>query len=471
MKILSADVQPVSELLQSALKDKQWLAYDSRLENVQANDIYLFDNRQDANDHKKEMRESGIEQTVLPVKPAFEAIEKSFELDSVVQRPVRSVELDHQLLYDEQASFEFFYTIDHIEEMLESFDWSKTFYDPLEANVETESWEDIQEFERLDWLIRQLKEVYKENPDMRPAIELMLNRYWKDQPMEVQIQSIISLDNEPGDGLNLVNEPQQILNDKSNSMNTENFQFLKDNLKYMGFGDKQHETLEQNLKEGKESFEMLFQAEVNKKPFEAVLHFGKSKEQDRYFFNNYDATLERNNGEKMQQTFYINKGRGVTAKEAYNLLEGRAVHKELTNKAGVEYKAWIQLDFDNKDKHGNNEVKQFHENYGYDLKEALDKYAIKELDAGDNEKKLMQSLQRGNIQSVTIGDNKMFVEANPQFKSVHLYDSSMKRVMKENIEQYQSKGEKPKVNKPVQDQKNDSLMPKKRTRQKKGLGI
>ena len=60
--------------------------------------------------------------------------------------------------------------------------------------------------------------------------------------------------------------------------------------------------------------------------------------------------LNVRNGVKMEQTFYLNKGKGVTAKEAYNLLEGRAVHKELTTKAGEPYKAWIQLDFENKGK-------------------------------------------------------------------------------------------------------------------------
>jgi hypothetical protein len=50
-----------------------------------------------------------------------------------------------------------------------------------------------------------------------------------------------------------------------------------------------------------------------------------------YFFNKYDASLQ---AKDMAQTFYINKGSGITAKEAYNLMEGRAVHKELENKEG-----------------------------------------------------------------------------------------------------------------------------------------
>lgn len=118
--------------------------------------------------------------------------------------------------------------------------------------------------------------------------------------------------------------------------------------------------------------------------------------------------------------------------------------KDLTNKAEEPYKAWLQLDFDSKDKHNNFEVKQFHEKFGYDLKEAVAKYAVAELDGGEKEKALIQSLQKGNIQSVTIekdgNTHKMFIEANPQFKTVNLYDGHMKRVLKEGLKQYLSEG-------------------------------
>ena len=218
-------------------------------------------------------------------------------------------------------------------------------------------------------------------------------------------------------------------------MNEKNFEYLKDNIKYMGFGEKQNDTLEQQLKQGKESFQLRFTAEINKKPFEAVLQFRKSDNSDMYFFNSYQASLKRSNNEKVDQTFYLTKGKGVTAKEAYNLLEGRAVFKELSNKAGEPYKAWIQLDFDNKDKNNNNEVKQYHENYGYDLKAAVTKFSVGEMDGGEKEKALMQSLQKGNIQSVTIDVNgesqKMFIEANPQYKTINLYDGQMKRLGQE----------------------------------------
>lgn len=305
-------------------------------------------------------------------------------------------------------------------------------------------------------------------------------------------------------------------------MNEKNFEYLKDNLKYLGFGEKQHEALEANLKEGKEAFQLTYSADINKKPFEAELLFRKSESSDMYFLNSYKASLEWSNGEKKEQTFYLNYGKGVTAKESYNLLSGHSVEKELVRKLNPDekeqfkaelklpreqqglpenwekaptYKAWIKLDFDNKDKNENYKVEQFHENYGYDLKAAVGKYAVTEMDGGEKEKSLLQSLQKGNVQSVTIekdgASHKMFMEANPQFKTVTLYDEQMKRVQKESLEQYQSitpskdtavkqeqqqevkpeiKQEKETVKK-GKTQKDDSLLPKKRTRQKKGLGL
>ena len=225
-------------------------------------------------------------------------------------------------------------------------------------------------------------------------------------------------------------------------MNQENVQYLTDNIKYMGFGENLKAELEKNIGAGKQEFQLQYDAVINKKPFEASLNFRKSDSTDMYFFNNYKASLEKNNGEKNEQTFYLNKGKGVTAKEAYNLLDGRSVHKDLTNREGEPYKAWIQLDLNNKDKNNNFEIKHYHENYGYDLKTSVEKFALAELKDPDKEKSLMQSLQKGNIQSVTIekddSQQKMFIEANPQYKTVNLYDGQMNRVMKEGLEQYKS---------------------------------
>jgi len=297
-------------------------------------------------------------------------------------------------------------------------------------------------------------------------------------------------------GIKSENELNNLITKNVSIMNNENFQYLSDNLKYMGFGENLKPELEKNLGEGKAEFQLQYKAEINKKPFEVTMNFRKSDSSDMYFFNNYHASLERNNGEKAEQTFYLNKGKGVTGKEAFNLLDGRAVHKDLVTKEGQPYKAWIQLDFENKDKNNNFEVKQYHENYGYDLKAAVEKLAVAELKDPEKEKSLMQSLQKGNVQSITIekdgNSHKMFMEADPQYKKVTLYDSNMKMVAKESLEQYKTgidKGGKAMEKEQEPDKKKDlkqeakpekeklekkngqSLLPKKRESKGKGLGV
>src|SRR4051812_14534506 len=101
-------------------------------------------------------------------------------------------------------------------------------------------------------------------------------------------------------------------------MNEKNVTYLQDNLKYMGFGEQLYPELFSKIQEGKKDFTLQLDVEINKKPLTAVLHFRQSSASDMYFFNKWDATLKDTAG-KMQQTFFLNKGSGVTLKEGFNL--------------------------------------------------------------------------------------------------------------------------------------------------------
>lgn len=217
----------------------------------------------------------------------------------------------------------------------------------------------------------------------------------------------------------------------------ENLQFLKDNIKYSGFGEALYGELEKNIQSKKNDFQLHFATQVNNRPFDAILHFRKSNTSEMYIFNRYVASVEKANGEKLEQSFSIDKGKGVTAKEAYNLLQGRAVYKELTNSKGGDYRAWMQLDFDKKDEKGNYAVNKYTDNYGYDLRESVAKFPVLELDGGEKEKELLRSLERGNAQAVSIDKDgeplKVFLEANPKYKSVNVYDEHFKMMKHENL--------------------------------------
>ena len=151
--------------------------------------------------------------------------------------------------------------------------------------------------------------------------------------------------------------------------------------------------------------------------------------------------FKENTKEALEQIFYINKGSSITMKEAYNLMEGRSVNKDLTNKEGQVYNAWVQMDFKDADANGNFKLNHYHQNYGYDLESAVSKYPIKELGNPKFKDDLMDSIKKGNRQSVTFlnegKEEKHFIEANPQFKTINVYDANMQR-----IDNRQSKTEK-----------------------------
>lgn len=239
------------------------------------------------------------------------------------------------------------------------------------------------------------------------------------------------------------------LNNNQNSevMNQKNFEYLRDQVKYTGFGEGLENDLKQKIQEGNTEFKLAYETKYGNDTVNATLNFSQSKQSDMYFFNSYQVNVQKeNSAETMDQTFYINKGNNITLKEAYNLMEGRSVNKDLTNKEGQVYNAWVQMDFKQSDDNGNFKLKYYHENYGYDLEAVLSKHPIRELSNEEYKSNLMDSLKKGNLQSATFqingADQKQYIEANPQFKTINIYDSAMQRVdTRQSKKEQQSEGE------------------------------
>lgn len=263
-------------------------------------------------------------------------------------------------------------------------------------------------------------------------------------------------------------------------MNVKNLEFLKEGLKYLGFGEKLNADLENKIKEQPAEFKLSMVGEFNKgdtkEKVNYSLDFRKSDQTDMYFFNRYQATLKNDDPSKdVAQTFYITKNAGITAKEAYNLLSGRAVNKDLNNKEGQPYNAWLQLDLQDKDKNDNYKVKQYHAGYGYDLEMVMAKYPIKEQLNAEEKTKLIKSLEKGNLTQVTFaregGEDKMYIAANPQYKNLDLYNSKMEKQF-QGIEKKEKSGEdksqekKESVKKEAEEESEG-----KRKSKRKGIGV
>jgi len=128
------------------------------------------------------------------------------------------------------------------------------------------------------------------------------------------------------------------------------------------------------------------------------------------------------------QTFWVERGKGFTAEQAANLIQGRSVYRDdLLNLGGQPYKAWIKLDMDTpKDRHQNFLTNQYHDpSYGFNLEKVLDKFQIKELNDPAKKEALENTLKNGNrplITTVKEGQEvKMFIEAVPRYGQVNLY--------------------------------------------------
>jgi hypothetical protein len=245
-------------------------------------------------------------------------------------------------------------------------------------------------------------------------------------------------------------------------MNEQNLDYLNRQIKFTGFGEGHDKDLRAKMETGESEFTLAYIQEFGKDSAAATLHFRKAEATDLYYFNRYDLLVK--NGEQpdpVRHTFYINpKEDHITFKEGYNLLSGRAIQKDYKPKEGEKYKAWLQLDFKETDKNGQYKIKQFHPNYGFDLEATIHRHPIKELSTVEGTKRLLESLERGNRQQVTYGEpgneQKVFIEASPQFKSINFLDDSMRRIIANSLKK---KPEESESQKQIQSEQTVSLSP------------
>lgn len=199
-------------------------------------------------------------------------------------------------------------------------------------------------------------------------------------------------------------------------MKPENLKFLQDQLFYTGFGHDLDKKLETAMKKGKEDFSLPVKLSYTSfgvpKELDFKLNFHKGD--DMYFFNNYDVSL----GEKNAR-IYVNAGeRNITSKEVFNLLEGRAVYRELKPKAGEKFNAWVQI-VPESIKEGKVKFNTYNDNYGFDPKEAFKEVNKKGFYTSYSFDNILADLKKGNPVEIHNGDKSqnLFLTADPKYKN------------------------------------------------------
>lgn len=204
----------------------------------------------------------------------------------------------------------------------------------------------------------------------------------------------------------------------------ENSQALHQQVQRAGFPDLSSK-IDEQIWQGQQQFSIPVSYYLNdKERLDHQLSFAKDQS-GWYRFEGFKANLydESKPDEKRQQYFSMHRGCNVNTTEAYNLLSGRCVQSGDT---------WMQLDFNDKDTQGNCRIKQFHPRYGYNLEKVLQQLPLKELLDKEEADKLQKGLKDGNRISVSFlkdgKEQQFYIEANPQFKSVNIYDEHYRKI-------------------------------------------
>ena len=216
--------------------------------------------------------------------------------------------------------------------------------------------------------------------------------------------------------------------------------YLKNQVKYLGMGEseKLHKDLENAILSPEKDVNV--QVEYNNpdklmkgNTISFNLHIGKG-EQGGVFLNSYTANLTMKNGEERTQSFKVQKENNITAKEAINLLEGRAVkieHDKVDKETGEisRTESFIKLKLkDEKTEYGNYKYEWYNKGYGVDVDDIMKKSNLVFADDTQRER-TKKHLEKGNITEVSFVHDKKeikgFAVLNPQYKQLNLYDNGM----------------------------------------------
>lgn len=240
--------------------------------------------------------------------------------------------------------------------------------------------------------------------------------------------------------------------------NEKNLEYLQKLQTSLGFGEKLNGVLESAISRELPKFTLgisnlhrpLESKDVNAPKTDYIqygLNFNRQKDGDAYFLNTIDVTLHKT-GESVprQQTFDLERDHRITALQAYKLLSGLSLEKDIfvrpqgaeqDAKKSEKIKAWFKLQLDVKDAYGNHPLKVLRPEYGFQFENGITKYPLKGLDKEATKSEGLQAMRNGNYWHTELAVGKknipVSVTPNPVMKSFDIYDKNMKEIRDEEI--------------------------------------
>lgn len=301
------------------------------------------------------------------------------------------------------------------------------------------------EIEALEWNSKEdrLRKLFKSSPLIEKSLskeklkwcENMLVKYRKNNHLEER-SALQIIKNERNNLIKLVYPSRagqvfyKVINflilEKINAKvlirdELKNNRSLEVKLKRAGFNDALNKA-ERYMRLGQAKFTVPVSYYLNENErIDHALQF-KKDELGYYQFEGFKTSLhdKSNSMENRQHYFSVDDVSFFNAKQSYDLLSGRAVLTDGT---------WKQFDLNDKDADCNYRIKEFPESYGYSVEKALSPLNIADQFEFAS---LTASLKDGRREEVLLlkegGEQKIFIEANPQYKSLNIYNESLKKI-------------------------------------------
>jgi hypothetical protein len=233
----------------------------------------------------------------------------------------------------------------------------------------------------------------------------------------------------------------------SNKMNENSYDYVKNQLLYLGFGEEIAQPLRAKMEQNLAEFTLPHSRKFGPDETQSVLYFSKGDQKDLTFFNRFDTTLKQPGKEDLTQTFFVGKEYNYTLQERYNMMDGRFAYREQPRVAPVEengetkmkptgetYLGWRGLDFKNTDQYGNFNPKVMFWNHEKEIM----KYPIKGLDEPYDRNRILNKMQKGDKTPVLIlkdgQEIKATVAANPRMQRFDFYDENGQTLMVRPVE-------------------------------------
>lgn len=165
-----------------------------------------------------------------------------------------------------------------------------------------------------------------------------------------------------------------------------------------------------------------------------TVFFRRTENGQSYSVDRYRVKFRQGGSRDIEriQMFYTCKGMDISLKEACNLLQGRAINKDMTDDVGMSFNAWVQLNFEEKDQRDNYRFMQYGSEYGFNLEKAIMKYPIRELQTEQGKADLIHSLKKGNqplvVFEIRQKEKNMLIAACPKYKTITILPVHLRKV-------------------------------------------